>query len=96
MFLPNKEPVTDFNYTVNGGGGSPNATINLEYNHQLFGYNMEYVVLTFVNRFTTVDDTFNFELIDTQYTFHLEGKEVSSNASSLEKWGKYTFATFIF
>lgn len=96
MFLPNKEPIIDFNYTVTGGGDSSDATIQLEYDQQLFGFNMEYVVLTFIDRFTTVDTTYSLELIDTQYTFYLEGKEISSNASSLEMYGTITLSIFIF
>ena len=56
---------------------------------------MEYIVLTFINRFTTVDTNFGLEMINTQFTFYLDGKEVSSNASTLESLGTATFYIFL-
>ena len=72
------------------------ATIDLTYKEQLFGYDQEYIVLTFTNRFTTVDTTFNLELVDEQSTFYLQGREVNSNKSGLKILGIILFIAFLF
>lgn len=96
MFLPNKESVPGFSYNVTAPGGTNSATINLTYDQQLFGYNMEYVVLTFIDRFTTVETTYNTEMIDTQFTFYLQGKELDKNAKMVGTMGTLTFIIFLF
>lgn len=42
---------------------------------------MEHIVLTFIDRTHCVDSTYGFVMVNTQFTFVLDGKEVSANAS---------------
>lgn len=95
IFLPNRETVPEFNYTITPPGGTAFVRINTTIENQLFGYNMEYVVLTFIDRKTTVETTYNTEMIDTQFTFYLEGNEVSGNAGTVGMWGTITFLIFL-
>jgi len=71
------------------------SMVKINYDQQLYGFKMEYIVLTFIDRFTTTDITNNLEMVNTQFTFELEGKEVDSNASILATLGMVTFFLFI-
>jgi hypothetical protein len=75
---------------------TPTDTVEIyvTYDRQYYGYDMETIVLTFIDRFTTVDSTYGFEMIDTQYTFVLHGKEVPNN-SNIEMMGTVTFFLFL-
>lgn len=80
-------------YSVSGNGTNT-IVLDVTYNNQLFGFDMEYFVLTFIDRYTTVDTTYSLEMINTQFTFTLQGKEKDSNASEFETMG--TVALYIF
>ena len=85
--------MSNFTYTVSLNGSS--ATIDLNYTKQFFGYDMEYIVLTFTNKRTTVDTAFNFEIVDEQQTFFLHGREVDSNKKMLKYLGIIVFIAFL-
>lgn len=60
---------------------SNTVEIEVTYPKQLYGFDMEHIVLTFIDRTHCVDSTYGFVMINTQFTFVLDGKEVSANAS---------------
>lgn len=97
MFGPKKD--YEFTYSVrNSLNITINATntiyIDISYKEQYYGYDMEYIVLTFINRWTTIETGNSTEMIDTQFTFTLHGKEVSNN-SLIELMGLVVFILFV-
>ena len=48
---------------------------------------MENIVLTFIDRTHCIDSTYSFQMVNSQFTFVLDGKEVSSNANIWETLG---------
>ena len=56
---------------------------------------MENIVLTFIDRTHCIDSTFSFPMVNSQFTFVLDGKEVSSNASIWETLGLVMFFLFL-
>lgn len=70
--------------------------VHVNYPLQLYGYKMETIVITFVNRETTVDTTYGLEMVNTQFTFVLDGKEVDSHLPELETAGLVTWFIFLF
>ena len=97
MFGPKR--VYDFTYNFrNSMNITMNATntiyIDISYGEQYFGYDIEFLVLKFANRMTTIESGNSTEMIDTQFTFTLHGKEVSNN-SLIELMGLIVVILFI-
>ena len=81
----------ELSYTLSGNGTDTITVTLLNFTDQLYGFEHEYLVLTFIDRYTTVDTTNSLEMVNTQFSFTLDGREKASNASNVESLGTVTF-----
>lgn len=66
--------------------------ISIDYNDQLFDYDLEMITVTFVDRSKIVSSVDRFEMVDTAFDLYLQGKEQPLNEHYI--WGLFFFPIF--